>query len=412
MGIVRSIGVSVVLAVPMLATAQEPTLLDRFLLFALAEEIVDSQLLQLHDSTIRAFGAAPTPPFVRRITQRMEIALGKDLSITVVQSPTFNASAYPNGRIIINQGLLDFAKNDEDKIAAVIGHEIAHIERQHALKRFQQRLLVDAVVSGMLLGGDLEGLAPIVYGAITMRYSRDHELESDRLGFVYAVRAGYSPMAAAELWSDVNREFRSDNSLFGEMLSTHPPSEYRSRQLQKFAGAYDSGVPLDWIKAGKLTSDLYREIGAPPDVIVSESVFMNVMMNLPGSVYTNSDYPRFAISPQVDGFMAILKVSPNQEAGILMPHPYERIGRCEVGVRINVPSVEYRTPKDELVRLRWDQTGTFRYLFVLSEERIDYGSLVGEVHDLQSLKEAVGELAREQRVLLLDTAEATISVAK
>lgn len=404
----RSIAFVVAIALCALSHAQQPTLAERFLLFALAEEQLMSASRLQYSAMVTRVGVITKPECVRRVQSRLEASLGRKLTINVLNDRSFNASAYPHGDMFINIGAVEALNEDEDMIAAILGHEVSHVRLKHSLKRFQHQLLVNTVVAGFLTGGDYEQLAPYLSAAITSRYSRDNELEADRYGFVCAVKAGYAPTGAM-------RSFQTMASLDSGrtigLFDSHPPSEYRARQMEKLATSYQEGVPLEWLESGLLTHDLHRLIGAPPSVVVGESPFMKVSMNLPGAAFTKSDYPRFAIDIRISGNLAILKLSPDGKAGLLLPNPFEPSGAGIEGETIEVPSTEYRTQKGDLVRLKWDQTGTFQYLFVLTESRVDFGSVVGKTLSRDELEVEAKAIAKSQKVLVIDTTQATISVS-
>ena len=104
-----------------------------------------------------------------------------------------NAEALPGGQIIVGRGLMKLMES-EDELAAVLGHEIAHVDQRHAIERLQYEL------KSRELG--LEGFYQL--GSLGVRlfqagYTKEQELEADRVGLGYAVAAGYSPAGAVDL---------------------------------------------------------------------------------------------------------------------------------------------------------------------------------------------------------------------
>lgn len=151
---------------------------------------------------------------------------------------TINAFAMPGGKVAVYTGMLPVA-HDENGLAVVLGHEIAHVIANHGGERMSQLLLVrvGAVALSTALGTQpvlARQLFMAAYGAgtqvgILLPYSRSHELESDHIGLILMARAGYDPRAAIPFWERMN-------SLGGErppeFLSTHPGPEKRIEYIQ------------------------------------------------------------------------------------------------------------------------------------------------------------------------------------
>jgi predicted Zn-dependent protease len=123
----------------------------------------------------------------------------------VVLDNQANASATPNGIVVINSGLIELLEN-EAQLAAVLGHEIAHSTHEHTWRRQEfhkgKRLaigLAGAVASAYGLGS-LADVATLVNAAIVNGHSRSLENQSDRVGLQYLVNAGYDPRQAPAVW--------------------------------------------------------------------------------------------------------------------------------------------------------------------------------------------------------------------
>lgn len=160
----------------------------------------------------------------------------------VLDSPVTNAFALPGGQIFLYQGLLD-AMQSEAELAAVLGHEIAHVDSRHSIERFQYELRFRRL--GL---GDVGALLNISRTIIAVGYAQYQELEADSMGLSYALAEGYDPQGGVDLFS---RLFRSSNEyarqaagntplevLAGlaaaEMLDyfrSHPPTPERVRRM-------------------------------------------------------------------------------------------------------------------------------------------------------------------------------------
>lgn len=169
----------------------------------------------------------------------------------VLNNDVPNAWALPGGKMAINRGLL-MELEDEAQLAAVLGHEIVHAAARHGASQQTQNILLN---TGMLAAGvaastqdsEYAGLAVGALGvganAWTAKYSRGHELEADRYGIDYMIRAGYDPMAAVELQETFVRlsESRQTNWLEG-LFASHPPSKERVAANRAMAQAHPGGA--------------------------------------------------------------------------------------------------------------------------------------------------------------------------
>lgn len=156
-------------------------------------------------------------------------------------NPQINAFVLPGGRVGFFRGLMETA-GDDAEIAAVMGHEAGHVVARHAAERMSQQLLVDAGVSlaTFVLAGELgqwadEAAAALGMGVmvgVLMPYSRDHELEADRLGVDLMTQAAYEPQAAVRFWSKMMQVSAGREKPL-ELLSTHPSDGTRMEALEK-----------------------------------------------------------------------------------------------------------------------------------------------------------------------------------
>ncbi|ROQ21800.1 putative Zn-dependent protease [Marinimicrobium koreense] len=176
---------------------------------------------------------------------------GLPYEIVVLNNGVPNAWALPGGKMAINRGLL-VELEDEAQLASVLGHEIVHAAARHSASQQTRNVLLQA---GMLAAGvaasqsdsEYAGLAMGAVGVGAMawqaKYSRSHELESDRYGIQYMVEAGYDPQAAVELQQTFVRlsEGRQSNWLDG-LFASHPPSQERVNANKALAEQYGGGV--------------------------------------------------------------------------------------------------------------------------------------------------------------------------
>ena len=188
--------------------------------------------------------SGPEAEMVQRIGERIAAVAddpGFEWEFTLVNSPEKNAWCLPGGKVAIYTGILAVTQ-DEDGLAAVMAHEIAHAIAQHGAERMLQEQLAQIGLTAVstTLGGldpSAQGAVLALFGAgaqlgVLFPFSRDMESEADRIGLIYMARAGYNPEAAVALWQRM-AEQRSGPSV-PEYASTHPSDDTRIRNLQRW----------------------------------------------------------------------------------------------------------------------------------------------------------------------------------
>ena len=181
--------------------------------------------------------------------QRMAEAVASDLlraaganpgewEVVVFEGERANAFALPGGEIGITEGMIEAADN-EAQLAAVLAHEIGHLRADHAEERVNSQVATRGavqLVSTALQLGDV-GYANMIAGAlgagaeygVLLPYSRNQELEADRIGLRLMAEAGYDPREAIDLWQDLRQQGGGGPPAF---LSTHPAPEERIDELR------------------------------------------------------------------------------------------------------------------------------------------------------------------------------------
>ena len=149
--------------------------------------------------------------------------------VEVFNKPDANAFAMPGGKIGVNNGILKVARN-QDQLAAVIGHEIAHVTREHHVAQVNRGMATSGVAAiagaaARLPPQDVQTMAQI---GLTLPFSRKHEREADDIGLLYMADAGFDPRASVELWKNMDDVGGARPPQF---LSTHPAPEDRMGNL-------------------------------------------------------------------------------------------------------------------------------------------------------------------------------------
>lgn len=152
---------------------------------------------------------------------------------------TQNAWCMPGGKVVVYSGLLPITK-DENGLAVVLSHEIAHAVARHGNERMSQELAVQ--LGGVALSeavknkpSETQTIFNTAYGVgsqlgVMLPYSRMHELEADRLGLIFMAMAGYDPSTAVPFWE---RMSTLANAKPPEFLSTHPSDARRIAEIKK-----------------------------------------------------------------------------------------------------------------------------------------------------------------------------------
>ena len=156
---------------------------------------------------------------------------------------TVNAFALPGGQTFITMALL--SQLNEAQLAGVIGHEIAHVVARHGAQRMAKdgfkRGLIGAVVAASG-SPEIGRAAEVVGGLVGMKYGREDELESDRLGVRFMAKAGYDPNALIGVMKVLAQAGGGRGT--PEFFSTHPNPANRVERIQEsIAQLFPNGVP-------------------------------------------------------------------------------------------------------------------------------------------------------------------------
>jgi predicted Zn-dependent protease len=153
--------------------------------------------------------------------------------VNLLGSDQINAFCMPGGKIAFYTGILARLKLDDDEVAMIMGHEVAHALLEHARERMVKAGGTELLLRG---GAALLGLGSLGDAAaagasqlLGLKFSRDDESQADNLGLIMAAQAGYDPRAGVSLWQKMSR-------VGGEKpppwLSTHPAGEQRIAAIE------------------------------------------------------------------------------------------------------------------------------------------------------------------------------------
>jgi predicted Zn-dependent protease len=178
-------------------------------------------------------------------------------SFRVVNATYVNAYAFPGGSIACTRGIM-LAMDNEAELAALLGHELGHVNARHTAEQMSKGQLTQAVVGGLSVLAGSQGavygqmasqLGMIGAGALLASYSRDNEREADDLGMEYMVRSGYSPQGMVGLMDVLRGMSKRNPSAIELMFATHPMSEERYQTAKQAANTeYQSAQKLPLFK--------------------------------------------------------------------------------------------------------------------------------------------------------------------
>jgi predicted Zn-dependent protease len=156
----------------------------------------------------------------------------QDWEIEVFDSEEINAFALPGGNIGVFVGIFKVAE-DQDELATVLGHEVAHVTEKHSLERYNREATTQIGVVGAAVatgtgqaGADLFGMAAQL--GLSLPFSRADEEEADTVGLRFMAAAGFDPRRSVALWQNMQKKNKLGPPQF---LSTHPSPENRIDEL-------------------------------------------------------------------------------------------------------------------------------------------------------------------------------------
>jgi predicted Zn-dependent protease len=164
---------------------------------------------------------------------------GYEWEYSLVKSDVPNAFCLPGGKVVVYSGILPYTA-DKNGLAVVLSHEIAHAVARHGNERMSQQMLLQ--FGGIALSEamknkpeETKNIYNTVYGVgaqmgVVLPYSRDHELEADKLGLIFMALAGYDPQSAVGFWE---RMSASGGQKPAEFMSTHPSDARRIAKIKE-----------------------------------------------------------------------------------------------------------------------------------------------------------------------------------
>jgi predicted Zn-dependent protease len=202
-------------------------------------------------------------PYVEAVGQSLVANVrrpGMRYQFHVLASPQINAFAIPGGHVFVFTGMVSFLKS-EAELAAILGHEISHVDLRHCISRYQYELAARKI--------GLEGIGQVADLArlpITIGYQKNEELEADAQGLRLSIQVGYDPTAAPAVFRRMQAAFEGQSpgraptpeeelakTLSGAMIDyfrSHPSSQERVQRLNELVASNQSRLHGKTVYAG------------------------------------------------------------------------------------------------------------------------------------------------------------------
>jgi predicted Zn-dependent protease len=162
---------------------------------------------------------------VRKLTQHVE-RKGIKYTIHVIDDKrTLNAFAVAGGHVYVTTKMVEWTES-EDELAFVLGHEIAHADHKHGIRKVQKMML------GQTFGGDYGKMAAQIENVLTAPFGQIDEYEADREGAILANKAGYNPRKGLRFFEKMGE--KENYSIYEKVVRTHPYSAERMKCLDSF----------------------------------------------------------------------------------------------------------------------------------------------------------------------------------
>jgi beta-barrel assembly-enhancing protease len=190
--------------------------------------------------------------YVQSVGQTVAKESGRDVpyDFVLVNEEVPNALALPGGKIFLTAGLMKLMEN-EQQLAAVLGHETAHVARRHNVRMIQNQMGVSVLASlagkaGGEYGGAAEAGTKIAGAMSNLSYSREYEFEADQYGAEYIQAAGYNPYGMVQLLELLLSLHEQEPGKLEQMFMTHPLTTERVAHVQgilEAEGKFSASTP-------------------------------------------------------------------------------------------------------------------------------------------------------------------------
>lgn len=285
--------------------------------------------VQSDPDIVSSFGEYKDPALQAFITAKglemTKISHRPELSyhFKILDSPVVNAFALPGGYVYFTRGIMAHF-NNEAEFAGVLGHEIGHITARHGARQYSSQMVGQlGLVLGIVLSQDFAQFADLAsnaLGLLFLKFSRDHETESDRLGVEYATKIGYDAREMAGFFQTLKR-LSGEAGAIPTFLSTHPDPVDRYENVTKLAGEWQQKVQSSDLKVER-NPYLWMIDGIvygsdPRQGYVEENVFYHPEMRFqfptPGGWKMENMASQVQFSPADGKALLLMDLAPEKE---------------------------------------------------------------------------------------------------
>jgi predicted Zn-dependent protease len=230
--------------------------------FMLMSEGQEVAMGQQSDPEIKAYMGVYEDPTLQRFInekgqQMAAVSHRKNLKyqFKIVDSPVVNAFAVPGGYVYFTRGIMAHF-NNEAEFAGVLGHEIGHITARHSAKQYSNAMLAQiGLVAGSVISPTFAQYADMASQGLSLlflKFGRDAESQSDKLGVEYSTKVGYDAQEMSEFFSTLDRLREvSGSAEVPTFLSTHPDPADRERKVSKLAKEWKNKVDGKSLEVGR-----------------------------------------------------------------------------------------------------------------------------------------------------------------
>ena len=229
--------------------------------FMLLSEKQEIALGQQSDPSITAsFGLYPDDDIQRFINEKGQ-AMAKishrptlSYEFKILDSPVVNAFAAPGGYIYFTRGIMAHFSN-EAEFAGVLGHEIGHVTARHSAKQYSTAMLAQVgLIAGIVVSKDFRNYANAASQGLQLlllKFGRDAESESDKLGVIYSTQTGYDSNEMAKFFATIKRLSEKSGQTIPTFLSTHPDPADRYNKVQEMTATVQKQFPRSQYRIGR-----------------------------------------------------------------------------------------------------------------------------------------------------------------
>jgi len=185
-----------------------------------------------------------------RISHRPDL----NYKFKILDSPVVNAFALPGGYVYFTRGIMAHF-NNEAEFAGVLGHEIGHITARHSAQQYSKQIIAQVgLMAGMIVSEDFRQYANVANTGVSLlflKFGRDNESESDRLGVEYSTKIGYDAQEMAGFFSTLDRLSAQAGGSIPTFMSTHPDPADREQNVARMAKEWQGKVNKRSFEVGR-----------------------------------------------------------------------------------------------------------------------------------------------------------------